>query len=336
MNTDEFYHARKKDWEELDRLLARSTKGASQLSPAEIRLLGRLYRSATADLALAQRDFPNHRVTVYLNQLAARAHAAVYQSEPLILRRLKDFVTGGFAQLYRRNLSFTLVATLMFVLPALLSGISAAMVPGSARWLLPASAQDLAASIEEEGLWTDIPIEERPYASSFIMQNNIQVAFLAFGGGIPGGLLTVWVMVMNGINLGTLTGLTSYYGLGFDLWTFVIGHGVIELSVIFIAGGAGLSLGWAVIHPGVLRRGDALVQAARQSIQLLVGCIPLLVVAGIIEGFISPAEGIPAVFKWLVGFGTGVALYAYLFLAGRPAAHRKSTTLSYPSAPGND
>ena len=149
------------------------------------------------------------------------------------------------------------------------------------------------------------------------MQNNIQVAFLAFGSGILGGVVTVWIMVFNGLLLGGLTGLTSHYDLGFDLWTFVIGHGVIELSVIFIAGGAGLTLGWAIIHPGLLRRRDALALAARKSVRLIIGCVPLLVIAGTIEGFISPAENIPWPVKWSIGLVSGLLLYSYLLLAGR-------------------
>jgi uncharacterized membrane protein SpoIIM required for sporulation len=111
--------------------------------------------------------------------------------------------------------------------------------------------------------------------------------------------------------------LTAHYGVGFELWSFVIGHGVIELSVIFIAGGAGLMLGWAVIHPGLLRRRDALAIAARKAVRLVIGCVPLLVRAGLIEGLISPAESIPWAAKWVLGLGSGLLLYSYLLLAGR-------------------
>jgi uncharacterized membrane protein SpoIIM required for sporulation len=124
-------------------------------------------------------------------------------------------------------------------------------------------------------------------------------------------------MIQNGLILGGLTGLTAHYGVGFELWTFVIGHGVIELSVICMAGGAGLMLGWALIRPGLLRRRDALILAARKAVQLLAGGIPLLVVAGLIEGFISPAEDIAVWFKWAVGLGSGVVLYTYVIFAGR-------------------
>ena len=160
-------------------------------------------------------------------------------------------------------------------------------------------------------------MQERPFASAFIMQNNIRVSFTAFGSGLTAGVMTFWVLILNGLILGGLLGLTTYYGIGFDLATFVIGHGVIELSVIFMAGGSGLMLGWAILRPGLMRRRDALAQAAKISVRLLLGAVPMLVVAGTIEGFISPAENIPPFVKWGVGIGSGILLYGYLFLAGR-------------------
>lgn len=317
MHPDEFYQSRKENWETLNRLLNRCQAGTGQLSLQEIDLLGKLYRSATSDLALAQREFPEHRVTQYLNNLVARGHAIVYRSEPLAYRRVKHFISAGYPRAYRQTFPFIALAALLFMIPALIAGLFTAWQPASARWLLPASAQDLIPQLEKQELWTDIPVAQRPFASSFIMQNNIQVSFMAFSGGIPAGVVTVWVMIYNGLLLGGISGLAAYYDVGFDLWTFVIGHGMIELTVIFIAGGAGLTLGWAVIHPGFMRRRDALAQSARASVRLLAGCIPLLVVAGLIEGFISPAENLPWLLKWLVGLGSGGALHAYLLLGGR-------------------
>ena len=317
MNANDFIESRRAIWGRLDKLLQRSQRGIRLLSPDEVTELGQLYRAATSDLALAKRDFPGHRVTTYLNQLVGRAHAVVYRSEPLSFKRLIDFVRTGFPSAYREMLPFTVVAALLFFLPALLAGIATAADPDTARLLLPPSVQDLIPIIENRDLWTNIPIYERPYASSFIMRNNIRVSFLAFGGGMLAGLLTVWMMLTNGLILGGLTGLTIHYGIGFELWTFVIGHGVIELSVIVMAGGTGLKLGWAILHPGLLRRRDALVQAGQQAVRLLTGAVPLLIVAGFIEGFISPSELLPWPFKWGVGLVSGVTLYGYLLFAGR-------------------
>ncbi len=317
MDPDQFSRSRYESWQALNELLAVARKQRHRLTPDEIDRLGRLYRAASADLAVAQRDFPGSDVSRFLNQLVARAHAVVYRGHPLLLSRFWRFVSHGFPQAYRENWAFTLVAGLIFILPALLAGFVVRINPEAAGHLLPPEVRRLETTIKERQLWTNIPIQERPYVSSFIMRNNIQVSFLAFGLGVIGGVFTVWVMLLNGLILGGITGLTAFYGLGFDLWTFVIGHGVIELSVIIMAGGAGLSLGWAVLRPGLLRRRDALGLAAKRSVRLIVGAVPLLVIAGLIEGFISPAEDIRAGIKWGVGFGSGVFLYAYLLFAGR-------------------
>lgn len=317
MNVDKFYQSRQQSWKELSHLLDRCQKDPGRLSPQEIKTIGRLYREVTSDLALAQREFPRHRVTQYLNQLVARGHAVIYQSEPLALRRLKRFVTFTFPHTFRRNGVFIGTAALLLLLPALIAGLLTNWRPEAATWLLPTAVQELIPQIENQELWTDIPLQDRPYVSSFIMQNNIQVSFLAFGGGMTAGLLTVYAMINNGLLLGGLTGLTAHYDVGLELWHFVIGHGVIELTTIFIAGGAGLKVGWAIIHPGLHRRRDAVVVAAQEALILILACVPLLVIAGLIEGFISPNEAIPWPVKWVVGLGTGILLYSYLLLAGR-------------------
>lgn len=316
MNVDEFYQSRRQEWELLSTLLERAQRDVSRLSPADIEQLASLYRAASSDLALAKRDFPRHRVAQFLNQLVARTHSVLYQGEPLAWNRIVDFALRGFPRLFRETFLFTFIAFLLFTIPALLSGFTTANSPQSAIWLLPAEVQELIPVIENQELWIDISVQERPYASSFIMQNNIRVSFLAFASGVTGGLLTLWIMVNNGLILGGLLGLTSFHGIGFELATFVIGHGVIELTVIFMAGGSGLMLGWALLHPGLMRRRDALMIAAQKAVRLVGGAVPWLLVAGAIEGFISPSETILWPVKWTVGILSGVLLYSYLFLAG--------------------
>jgi uncharacterized membrane protein SpoIIM required for sporulation len=322
MRADEFYQSRRKEWELLSRLVDRGQRDLRRLSTADVEQLASLYRSASSDLALAKRDFPRHQITRYLNQLVARSHALLYQGEALAFNRLLGFVTGGFPRLFRQTLVFTFAAFLMVFLPGLAAGISIALEPRSAEWLLPAAVQDVIPIVENKELWVDIPIAERPYASAFIMQNNIKVSFLAFSSGMTGGLLTLWILVENGLILGGLIGLTAYYGIGFELLTFVIGHGVIELSVIFMAGGSGLMLGWAILHPGLMRRRDALALAAQRSVRLLMGAVPWLVVAGTIEGFISPSASIGWPIKWATGIGSGAIFYGYLFLVGHEEQDR--------------
>ncbi len=314
MKVEDFVTRRRPDWERITRLLNRVHSGQiNALSESELDEMGRLYRAIASDLAIAQRDWPHHQVATYLNQLVGRAHAAIYRGEPLSLQRIVHFFTVGFPRLYRALFPFTAAAFLMFAVPALIAFVVATRDVSIATWL---GLEQQEVMMRQGDLWTAIPLNERPGASSFIMTNNIQVSFLAFAGGVVVGLLTVYVLVFNGLMIGGVLGLAAHYGLAGALGEFIIGHGVIELSVIFIAGGTGLSLGWAILRPGLLRRRDALALAARQSVRLIIGSIPLLVVAGTIEGFISPSA-LPWPLKVFTGVMTGVALYAYLGLAGR-------------------
>jgi uncharacterized membrane protein SpoIIM required for sporulation len=313
MTPDEFVKLRQADWSELAHLLDQF--GNNGLGAQDLERLGRQYRAATSDLARAQRDFPHARVTLYLNNMVARAHSVIYRNDPIDLRRIVVFYFETFPQLVRETARFSLAAFLLFISAALLSGYGLATNPGAAGLL---GLEGYAQLMASKDLWTRIPALMRATAAAGIMTNNITVIIFAFAGGISFMLTTIYAMVSNGLIIGGLLGLAVHYGVAGELSTFIVAHGVIELSVIFIAGGAGLMMGWSLLHPGLYTRRDALALTARKAVRVLFGCVPLLVVAGLIEGFISPNEDIPAVLHFAVGAFTGVLLYGYLLGAGRP------------------
>ncbi len=321
MLAEDFITIKRPAWERLTTLLNRSQSGLVNLSAEELQELGRLYRQATSDLAVARRDFAAHAVTGYLNGLVARAHASIYRDKSARLRQLGLFFSQTFPRIFRATWGYTLASFLMFFLPALVCFLVAYRDPDVMVRYFPA-IQDTISDIQAgHEWWKSINDEGRTASSSFIMTNNIRVAFMAFAGGVLFGILTLYVLAMNGILLGSIAGAAQAFSFADNLWGFVAAHGVIELSVIFIAGGAGLQLGWSLFRPGLLTRRAALVVATRRAIQLLFGCVPLLVIAGLIEGFISPSN-LPLAFKLMVALASGVLLYGYLILGGRASEQR--------------
>ncbi len=326
MVAEDFIAAKRPNWERLEGLLGKTQSARLQaLSAEELYELGKLYRQATSDLAVARRDFPQHRVTDFLNGLVGRAHGAIYRNEATTWSRIRDFVLLTFPQVWRATLPFTIVAFLFFTLPALVAfAISATPGMETEMSLLFPGAEFLAEQIKnKEEWWLEIN-NARGGSAALIAGNNILVTLQAFAGGMLFGLLSMYAMIFNGLMLGTVAGLSAQYGFSDRLWGFIAAHASIELSVIFFAGGAGLQLAWAMLHPGLLSRGAALRMAAQRSIVIMLGCVPLLMLAGTIEAFISPSN-LPVWVKLTVSFGTGVALYSYLFGVGRfqPAPQRQ-------------
>ncbi|MBI3965953.1 MAG: stage II sporulation protein M [Chloroflexi bacterium] len=309
----EFIAERRPRWERLESLLKRGRGHRLRLPAAEIEELGRLYRQATSDLAVARRDFPSDRLTRYLEQLVGRAHPAVYRGEPADWTSVARFFGRDLPATFRASGHYTLAAFGLFVLPFLLAYTAAYLSPTTARLIVGSPV--FVEQVERGQSWLEIGRATRPLVASFVMTNNIQVAFLAVAGGVLFGIGTVYVLIGNGLSIGATAGLASASGLGGALGDFVTAHGGVELSVIFIAGGAGLRLGHALLVPGLASRRQALTEAAQESARLLFGCVPLLVIAGLIEGFVSPSA-LPTWAKVGIGLGTTALMYGYLLLAG--------------------
>ncbi len=308
MTVTDFVQKKKPIWDELERLLQDNRKASAN----DLNRLGYLYRRITSDLAVARRDFPQDRCVTYLNELASRAHSKVYQSSPFKRGSLWYFLREGFPKVIRENIIFVAIAFLLFGLAFAGAYWSAVKMPELTEDLIP---EEIVSHIKELGGtdWNTTAAEYRNLLASQVMTNNIRVAFLAFAWGILFMVGSVYILIINGIFIGTIGGLCQVHGGSLALWSFASPHGYIELTMIFIAGGAGMRLGYALISPSVLTRKRTLINAAKTAIQMLGGCVILLVLAGIIEGFISPSN-LPNGFKIAFGAITGVLLFIYLFV----------------------
>jgi uncharacterized membrane protein SpoIIM required for sporulation len=321
---EQFIAARQAGWERLETLARRARGGQiTALTPDELEDLGRLYRQATADLAQARRDYAGDRLLIYLNRLVAETYPVIYQPGGWNAARVRAFYTETFPRLVRKQAPYVAIAAALFLVPAVLGFLAVVAQPETAAVLLPqATYERIRGFLENRQLWTQIPPAERPYMSGAIMTNNIQVAFLAFGGGLLLGVGAVLVLLLNGLLLGGIAGLVQTYGLSLDLWSFILPHGIIELSVIFMAGGAGLRLADALVRPGLLSRAESLRQAGREAVQMVLGGASLRVIAGLIEGFISPSD-LPPWVRIPFGLLMGILLYLYLIFAGRTRRARR-------------
>ena len=301
-----FLESRIEKWKRLEELTARASKlRLINLTGEEVREFGRLYRRTAADLAIAREEVRDQRLVNYLNHLVARAHGAIYRSESSGFGVFLSFFRYDFPAAFRKSSRFILTSFLAFLLPCAFAVMMCYVDENFADDVAPGMRQKIAAHEN----WTEQVNEANPFYSSVIQINNIQVTFLAFAGGILAGIGTLYVLVFNGLSIGVVVGLCVRY----SFWAppiFMAGHGVIELSAIFISGGAGLLIGKALLMPGDLRRIDALVTNGLLAIKLLLGCIPMLLIAGLIEGFVSPSH-ISPIYKYAISAVSAVVLIAY-------------------------
>jgi uncharacterized membrane protein SpoIIM required for sporulation len=315
---DRFIEDRRARWARLGQLVSGARGRVERLSADDVVELGRLYRVTTSDLAIARRDFGRDVATERLNDLVAAAHALVYSEAPTSGRRLRRFVFRELPATVRANLPWTGVAFAIFMIFALAMYVVGLILPDVAANALPEETRQ---QLAQRKLWTDIPEGFRPIAGPLIIVNNVRVAVVLFAGGLTAGALTIYALAANGAMLGTTFAVVQGYGLGVGLLSFIAGHGVLELSAIFLSGGAGLRLAWAILRPGERSRRDALRLGSAQAARVLLLVIPVLGVAGIIEGFLSPS-GVGDAVKAGVGVVTGAMLWGYVLFVGRSARVR--------------
>ncbi len=311
-----FIEERKSNWQRLEDLLSMlefsSLRGLSKM---EVREFGELYRRAATDLAIARAETRDPKLVNYLNSLVIRGHGKIYRAEAQGGHLIWNFFAADFPRAFRRNWKFIALAFGVF----LFFGVAGFMLCYSDQKFIDAmNLNDVRLQAQTNQQWWMSLNEANQVGSSEILTNNILISLMAFAYGAFFGIGTLYVLFQNGLFIGGILGVCYKTNTDFGnaLVTFMVGHGVIELSCIFIAAGAGMLIGYALINPGDLTRGEALRKNGLDAVRLAVGCSALLFIAGIIEGFLSPSA-LPPVVKFSTGILTGIAMYAYLLLVGK-------------------
>ncbi|GAA0252825.1 stage II sporulation protein M [Pseudomonas rhodesiae] len=280
------------------------------------------YRRLCQHLALAQERGYSSYLVDPLQQLALRGHQQLYRHRSQLGASVLGFVLAGFPRLVREQWRFVAVASVLFfgsllgiallvyLFPELIYSIISPQQVAEMQDMYDPDASRLGRAAERAS-------SEDWMMFGYYVMHNIGIAFQTFAAGLLFGLGSVFFLIFNGLIIGAVSGHLTEIGYGQTFWSFVIGHGAFELTAIALAGAAGLQLGWALISPGRLTRGESLRLAAHKSVQLLCGVMVFLLIAAFIEAYWSSTTVIAAWVKYLVGAVLWLLVAAYLIFAGR-------------------
>ena len=310
-----FIEKGKGKWKRLEELIgqARSVRGLRRLSRDELRELMSSYRRTSADLATAREESRDQRLINYLNNLVIRAHGMIYRAESKGARSIIDFYRHEFPMIFRQTYRYTLAIFLIFMAISMCSFVATWRNDDFTTFSLP---QNIIQEIKAGHRWWEELNRMAPVGAAGIITNNIWVGILTFSSSIFPVVGTVWILTPSALMFGSINALIIKYGMTRTLWAFVAGHAVLEFMAIFIAGGAGLMIGLAILVPGERTRREALIEKGKTAIKLMAGCFPMFFIAGLIEAFISPLPIHPG-FRFAVSAITAVMLAAYLLKSGR-------------------
>lgn len=322
MDLAQFVDTHRPKWERLSLLLDRiESAGLKQLSLEEAQEFGRLYRQASSDLLTARGRAASADLVEYLNELVARGYAQTYPGSTYRARDTVDFVARGFPQLVRREWKVVLASFLLFFLGTGFGFVAMAKDPQAAVILVPEEHLHLDPDqrIADEANGPKLSGGEQATFASFLFTHNIQVAFLCFAMGISLGVGTVVLLWYNGVQLGALAWV--YFAKGHLVWflAWILPHGVTEISAICLGSAGGLIIARAMLAPGERTAGQALREESKTAVKMVLGTIPLFIVAGLTEGSISQIHQpvLPSWVKLTYAAVMGCLLIAYLGFAGR-------------------
>ncbi|MEO7041091.1 MAG: stage II sporulation protein M [Gemmatimonadaceae bacterium] len=297
--------------------------GLAKMKPEDVSALVARYRELTTDLARLQtasrgRDTES---LFFVSRLVARGHNLLYRQRGKTAVLIVDYLMAAVPREVRRSWRPIALAVGLLFGPAAAAYIVVVREPAVATQLLPDEMISRAATgVEREKRgegYVSIPEEIRPIAASRIISNNVTVTYLTFAMGLTAGIGTVLLLIFNGVAIGSGVGLFASRGVARLILAFVAPHGVLELSAICIAGGGGLLIAKGILLPGKQTRRDALVENGKRAINLIAASSLFLLVAGTLEGLVSPRVW-PLTWKFAISGVTAIVMFAYLSLGRRP------------------
>ncbi|MCL2356923.1 MAG: stage II sporulation protein M [Defluviitaleaceae bacterium] len=307
MKESTFTAKNEESWKALEGFNSRLQKrgGIKSVKADEVREFARLFRLAGFHLAYAKTHYPKSRIVSYLNRLVGSSHNFFYIRERGSFGEIAEFFSHTLPQVVRETYKYWVFATAVFVFAAMFAGFYVAGDAARLSELLPAGMEPAVDLDNHVIMW------DGSLMSAFFITNNTTVAFNTFALGIFAGILTLYILLLNGALVGALAGFFHADGANMLIfWSLILPHGVTELAAIFFAGGGGLMMGKGLLVPGDFTRAQSLVFHAKKAVKLIPLIVILLVFAAFVEGFFTPLDISPW-FKLAFAALTGVGLVAY-------------------------
>jgi uncharacterized membrane protein SpoIIM required for sporulation len=331
VDLDRYISVHQPMWTRLEELSKRARRGARRLDAGELQEMVDLYQRTSSHLAHVRTRYDDAALATRLSSLVGAAQGTIYRRRTHPAVALKDFVVETFpAAVWHARRQVAVAAFLVFA-PALALGVWLSVGDHARDALVSPELQRVIAQHEFSNYYRS---EAAAEFQTQVTTNNIQVSALAFVSGILLGVPTGLMLLDNGANLGVNAAVMHTHGQGAQFWGLIAPHGLLELTSICIAGGAGLMLAWAIVAPGERTRRAALAQAGQRAVVLVIGLMACFAVAGFIEAWVTPS-GLPTWARVGIGAVVEAIFLVYAFGLGHRAAQRGLTGLfaEHPTEP---
>jgi uncharacterized membrane protein SpoIIM required for sporulation len=316
VDVDAFITANRDTWERLDVLVARARGDVRRLDAAALDELVRLHLRTSSHLSTVRTHLGDADLAAYLSVLVARSSAVVHGTRARSWRSVATAIGRTFPAAVWHLRAHVVVATVAFLGVALVAGAWLATSPRAVDAALPEPLRTAYVEDDFEAYYSDQPAA---VFGAQVFTNNARVGALAFAVGIAWGVPTLYVLALNGVNVGIAAGVFHDAGEAARFYGLILPHGLLELTAVFIAGGAGLALGWTLLTPGDRLRRDALAEQGRRAIVVVLGLVLVFAVSGVLEAYVTPA-GVPTWLRVATGAAVWAAFCAWIVVVGRRAA----------------
>ncbi len=315
-NLDSYVIQHTPDWERLEELVQKASARGSRLEGDELDELLARYQRTSSHLSHVRSTYGDPQITARLTRTIAGARAVIYGAQPKARGALRGFFLHTFPAAVWVARRAILISALAFFIPAIAAGVWISNSSSAIDALTTPALREAYIENDFEAYYSSAPAAE---FSTQVLINNIQVSFLAFVTGIAFAIPTLLVLAFNGALIGQAAGLFHDAGEAGRFWGLILPHGLLEITAIIVAGGAGLKLGWSLVAPGDRTRADALVDEAQRAASIIIGLIIVFIIAGLIEGFVTPSP-LDTWARVSIGAAAFFAFWSYVLALGPTAA----------------